>query len=268
MFLSPVINRIKFRKLKTLDGYVNYLKNSDLSKSSPLCIENEENLKNTDYENLFSYLDEYYLLKEKYSLNKVIKGNSDFQRALSIMQWLTDSTYYNGYQVVFSKMLPDDALSILDFAYKKPFKYAINCRFKAIVLTDLLISLGFKAYPVAMFDSAKNANHFTVHVYLNDAQKWVLLDPSFNTYFTDDYGKVLNAFELRNIFLNGKEPIINGYNFNRTKECLDVYKEIFIKSCLSNLYTWYDNSNNGRQKTKTFKNKKQFDCKLPDVNSF
>lgn len=263
MFLSPVINRIKFRKLKTLEGYIDFLKNIDLSKNMPLEIGSENDLKEADYENLFSYLDEYDLLKEKYSLDTVITGNSDFERALSVMQWLTDSTYYNGQQLTFYSFLPDDSVAILDFSYNKSFKFAINCRYKAIALTDLLIASGFKAYPVGMLDSKKNGCHITVHVYLNDEQKWVLLDPSFNTYFTDGNGKVLNALELRDLFLAGKEPIINGYNFNGTKECFEVYKETFIKSCLTNLSTWHDNSKVGRQETKSFKGKKEFNCKLP-----
>ena len=263
LFLWQIKNRIKLKKLRTLEGYIDFIRNTDLSKCLPLEIGNEADLKEADYENLFSYLDEYDILKEKYSLNEVIKGENDFERALSIMQWLTDSTYYSGYQLSFYKFLPDDSVSILDFSYKKPFKFAINCRYKAIVLTDLLISLGFKAYPVAMLDSDKNACHLTVHVYLNDEQKLIMLDPSFNTYFTDDSGKLLNAFELRSLFLNENEPIINGYNFNGTIECIQIYKEFFIKSCLTNLSTWHDNSKLGRQNTKGFKGKKMFDCKLP-----
>ena len=251
------------RKLGTINGYINFIKNRDLSKLPVLTLGNDEELKEVDCDNMFSHLDEYDQLIEKYSLNEVIKGNSDFERVLSVMQWLTDSTYYNGQQLAFHKFLPDETIAILDFAYKKSFDFAINCRYKAIALTDIFIALGFKAYPVCMLDSAKNGNHFTVHVYLNDMQKWILLDPSFNTYFTDDVNNVLDAFELRNLFLNGKEPIINGYDFNKTKECIDIYKEAFIKSCLTNLSTWCDNSNIGRQKTNSFKGKKVFDSKLP-----
>lgn len=262
MYLKWVIQKIKLRKLRTLDGYIDYLNNYDMKKIPRLSVGSTHNLKEPDYENMFSYLSEYDKIKEKYSLNNVVEGENDFCKALSLMQWLTESTYYNGQQCLFHKLLPDDTLSILEFSYKKTFKSAINCRYKAIALTDILLSFGIKAYPVAMADVNKDGNHLTVQVNLSDEKKWVLLDPSFNTYFTDDKGNLLNAFEIRKLYLGGKEPVINGYNFNGTQECFDTYKKVFIESCMTNLSTWNDNTISGRH-SRTLKNRKEFDCKLP-----
>jgi len=261
-YLKWRIQGIKFRKLKTLDGYIDYIKNQDYSKSDALSIGDTTALEEPDYNNMFIYLDEYDEIKKKYSLDSVIKGNTDFERALSLMQWLTDNTYYNGSQCLFYKLLCDDTLEILDFSYKKGFTGAINCRYKAIVLADLLIAYGIQAYPIVMLDAKKDGNHLTVQVYLSDEKKWVLLDPSFNTYFTDSDNDVLDVLKLRDCFLAGKEPIIVGYNFNGTAEGMDVYKEMFIKPCLTNLRTWKDNSLSGR-KTKRIKDRKAFECKLP-----
>lgn len=259
------VKKFKLRKLKTLDGYIEYLKNYDLSKVPPLSVGSTDELQEADYKNLFSYLDEYDIIKEKYSLNDVIKGDTDFEKALSLMKWLTDSTYYSGEQCLFHGLLPDDTLTVLDFSYKKPFKYAVNCRYKAIVLTDILLAFGIKAYPVAMVDANKDGNHLTVQAYLSNEKKWVLLDPSFNTYFTDSDNNILNVFELRDCFLDGKEPIIHGYSFNGTTECADIYKKVFIKSNLTYLSTWHDNSNSNRH-MKNMNKRKAFDCKLPDFN--
>lgn len=264
MSLKWAIKKYKLRKLKTQEGYIDFVRNQDLSKTPELSIGETDKLKEPDYDNLFLYLDEYDIIKEKYSLDNVVKGNSDFEKALSLMQWLTDNTYYNGHQCLFHKILPDDTLAILDFSYGKPFEYAINCRYKAIVLADLLIAYGIKAIPIAMIDKNIDGNHLTVQVYLSDEKKWVLLDPSFNTYFVDSDNNVLDVFELRNLFLAGKEPIIKGYNFNGTTECMDVYKELFVKSDLTNLSTWKDNSLSGR-KARKFKDMKAFDCKLPSI---
>ncbi len=258
------IQRIKKRKLKTREGYIEYLKKWDISKAPPLTVGNTDGLKDADYDKLFTYLNEYDLLKEKYSLETVIKGDTDFEKALSLMQWLTDSTWYSGEQHLFHPLLQDDTLSILDFGYKKSFYYAINCRYKAIALSDILMAFGIKAYPVSMVDADQDGNHLTVHAYLNDEKKWVLLDPSFNTYFTDSDGNVLNVLELRQYFLDGKEPVIHGYNFNGTTEGITPYKEVFLKSDLTNLSTWHDNTNDCR-KTKNFNKRKQFDCKLPKI---
>ncbi len=256
------IQGIKFRKLKTLDGYIDHIINQDYSKADALSIGDTDELQEPDYNNMFIYLDEYDEIKKKYSLDSVIKGDTDFERALSLMQWLTDNTYYNGWQLAFYKPLCDDTLDILDFSFRKGFEGAINCRYKAIALADLLIAYGIKAYPIAMLDAKKDGNHLTVHLFLSDEKKWVLLDPSFNTYFLDSDNNVLDVLQLRDYFLAGKEPTIAGYNFNGTVEGMDVYKELFIKPCLTNLRTWKDNSASGR-KTRKIKDRKAFEYKLP-----
>ncbi|MCM1544292.1 MAG: transglutaminase-like domain-containing protein [Ruminococcus sp.] len=262
MSLIWTIKRIKHRKLKTLNGYLDFIRNQDLSKVPPLSIEDSKVCEEPDYDNMFTYLDEYDELKRKYKLDEVVCGSTDFDKALSLMNWLTKHTYYSGQQCLFHKPLPDDTLSILNFSFDKPFEYAINCRYKAIALTDLLIAYGIKAYPLAMIDSKIDGNHLTVHAHLEDQNKWVLLDPSFNTYFVDAADKLLDAIELRNRFLSGDDIIIKGYNFNGTTECIEIYKELFVKSTLTNLSTWKDNSLTGR-KSKNFKNRKEFECKIP-----
>ena len=62
--------------------------------------------------------------------------------------------------------------------------------------------------------------------------------------------------------MKGEEPIINGYNFNGTKECFDVYVNGFLKMCISNLSTWQDNSMDRRNK-KNWSDRKRFNGKIP-----
>lgn len=257
---------IKFKKYQSVDKYIEVIKNTDTTKFPPLSVGDIKDLKETDYNNLFSYIDDYKIIKEKYCLDNYTKGQADFEKALSLMQWLTDSTYYFGMQY---KLISDNTLDILEYAYKKPFKNAINCRCKAIAFADILLACGIKAYPVALIGDKNYEGfgcHLVVHAYLSDKDKWVIFDPSFNTYFTDFDNNSLNAFELRKLFLDGKEPVIHGYNFNGTQECMEIYKEVFIKSCLTNITTWHDNSVNNRN-GKNLNKRKSFDYKLPESNS-
>ena len=99
---------------------------------------------------------------------------------------------------------------------------------------------------------------------LKERKQWALFDPSFNTYFTGEDGKLFDAVTLRECFLSGKRPVIHGYAFNKTQQCRQVYEQVFIRSCLTNLTTWHDNSMNGRT-TKKWSGRKQFDCCLPDT---
>ena len=93
--------------------------------------------------------------------------------------------------------------------------------------------------------------------------KWCVFDPSFGCWFSDKSGNPLDVYDLRKMFLHGEEPTVIGYNFNGTTECFDVYINAFIKTCISNLSTWQDNSMD-RRNTKKIADKKKFNAKLPN----
>ena len=73
-------------------------------------------------------------------------GADDFHTALRVMDWLSAHTHYCGLQF---RLIPDRTPAILAYGYDKPFRNAINCRFKAIAMADCLLALQKKAYPVA-----------------------------------------------------------------------------------------------------------------------
>ncbi|MBD5082869.1 MAG: transglutaminase domain-containing protein [Clostridiales bacterium] len=256
---AVLINKV--RKIDTAEKYFDYV-DSCRYEDSPLTVGDTDKLKETSYKNIFQHIYEYDELLEKYNLKQIAGNGNDFEKAVAVMQWLTDNTMYNGQQLHF---LPDDTIKILDFSFGKPFKYAINCRDKAIVLTDLLIAIGIRAYPIALVDEKRWGNHFVVHVYCKECNKWAMLDPSFNACFTDESGKMLNVYELRNLFLENKMPIIKGYNFNGTEKCKNNYINYFIKQCLTNISTWQDNSMDCRIEPRKWSKKKSFDYKLPPL---
>lgn len=267
MSLYWAIQKFKNHKLSVLENYIENLKitYADIDKNPVMSLKAPLNLSEPDLKNMYSYLGTYDALLEKYPIKQIMNGKTDFEKVLSVMNWLTMSTFYNGQQHAYSPLLPDDCIAILNYSYKKSFKHAINCRYKAIALTDIFIVLGFKAYPVVLYDADGYSNHFTVHIYLPDMNKWVLLDPSFNTYFVDDNNTPLDVYEIKACFENGNEPTICGYNFNGTNECFEIYKYEFIKKNLAAFSTWKDNSQNGRKKTSNiYKTRKSFDCKLPE----
>ena len=256
-----LIRKFRYRRLKVLENYLAFAgDDNNYIHSEEFRILDSELKEEAKEENLFSYLDEYNKIKEKYNIDGIDTVDNDFEKAKAIMQWLTDNTYYCGMSF---KILPDDTLEMLKYSYQKGFSGAINCRDKAIALTDLLLSHGIKAYPILLYNITKTDCHFVTHVYCKELEKWVVLDPSFNTYFTDESGNILNIFGLRELKLQGKEPIANGYSFNKTQQAKDIYLKYFIGNGLARISTWNDNSNDGR-KTKNMGKRKNFEYRIPE----
>lgn len=248
------------------EKYAEYVSEIDYEKEllkSPVCIkdmttENTELLK-TELDKIINTYDFHGQINEKYNLSAVATADSDFDKTVQILEWLTKHTYYNGMQL---KRLKDDTLDILDFSFDKPFTRAINCRYRAIAFADCLVAVGIKAFPVAMISSNFTASHLTCMVYLSDQDKWCSFDPSFGCWYTDESGNLLDIFEIRELFLQDKEPIVKGYSFNGTQENFDVYINSFMKLCVSNLSTWDNNSSERRDK-KSFSGRKQFSSAIP-----
>lgn len=254
---------IKLKKLQKWESYLDFVKTMDKREPfAPLSVGLTEDLNTTFCENLFVYLPIYDALLKTYDLKTIAGIGTDFEKALRVMQWLTDKTFYSG---VKTKWLADNSADILAYSYEKPFENAINCREKAIVLTDCLIALGLRAYPVCMLADENRGCHFTVHVYSKELKKWILFDPSFNCYFVKD-GTPMNIYELRQTLLDEVAFDLVGYSFNKTDACKTVYLAGFIKQCLTNISTWHDNSMDKREYKKTdWNSKKAFRTKLPDM---
>ena len=252
------------------EKYAEYVSEMDYEEAllkEPVCIKDmaseDRELTETELDKIIKPYDFHTQLNEKYNLSDIATADSDFDKAVQILEWLTEHTYYSGMQM---KMLNDDTLEILDYSFDKPFNRAINCRYRAIAFADCLVAVGIKAFPVAMVSSEFTGSHFTCLVYISEEDKWCSFDPSFGCWFTDEEGELLDIFEIRELFLEKKEPVVKGYSFNGKQENFDVYMNSFLKFCISNLSTWADNSTDRRSEN-TFSGRKQFSSAIPETKN-
>ncbi|MBQ7295312.1 MAG: transglutaminase domain-containing protein [Clostridia bacterium] len=248
------------------EKYIGFVADTDYEKmleKEPPCIKDKtyegEELKKTKLSAITAEYDMHNELRDKYNLASIATAQNDFDKVLQMLSWLTENTWYNGNQMF---LLKDDTRDILEYAFDKPFYKAINCRWKAVALADCLVAVGIKAYPVCMQAADYGACHFTCHAYISELEKWCVFDPSFGCWFSDGENRPVDIFEMREMFLQGEEPTIHGYNFNGTQEAFDAYMNSFLKLCLSNLSTWKDNSMTGRD-SRSFSGRKQFDSEIP-----
>lgn len=225
----------------TFDEYVCHLyKESD---DSPVNRALQENLHDLEYITTncgFTYkFDRKAVEKLKAdSRLPIISADDTFARAVTLMEWITNHTQYNGY----SPLKPSTVDIILDYGFNRGFDGAINCANKAILLSSLLLLNGIFAIPIwlnnAVLDDTKptfghGLCHVVVHAYIPELEKWALFDPSFNTYFTDDDGKIMSLFEVADLRCTPQNITVNGYNLNGTDAFSDRYLESFL---LHNLY--------------------------------
>ncbi|MGN1163417.1 MAG: transglutaminase-like domain-containing protein, partial [Candidatus Ornithospirochaeta sp.] len=138
---------------------------------------------------------DFHILRETYGLEKTAGEGSNLEKALRIMDEYAPrlkhkSNYDNHIEI--------KALPLLDYSLDDK-KHGINCRNKAQILNEMLLSLGIPSrklwiMPYSPYD---DDCHVVNEVWDDEREKWVMLDITNNEYWIDGEGTPLSAIEIR-----------------------------------------------------------------------
>jgi len=177
----------------------------------------------------------FFALKNKYELDKISGNSDDLSKALNILFWLCEHTYHNG---AYTNHVPPNALDLLEFSFDKGESGGINCKNLAYILTECLLSIGLPARTVFIYPFSYEDldNHVVTHVYIKSIAKWIMLDPTWCGYFSDEDGNILNLIEIQNTFANNHDIYINdafshnGKKLAKNTEQVQWYKRYMAKN--------------------------------------
>jgi len=190
------------------------------------------------FEYSFQYMPEYDELKNLFPLDEIAGNGGTLGKAINIMNWITSKTDYNGASEL--GMVPP--VDVINYSFGKGFDGSINCVNKAMLLSDCLLSIGIYSLPVWInnrIDDKDNeyygygACHVVAHVFIDELNKWVMLDPSFNSYLTDINGNILNLLEIAELYKADQQIEIGQYTLNGAEtQFKEYYVEQFVFKCL------------------------------------
>jgi len=141
-------------------------------------------------------------LRSRYGLADLVAGKAELPAALGVLDWAYRVMRHDGSS---DNPEPRNALNILDACTKG--KRAVNCRMKAIVVNEAYLSLGYHSrYITCMPAEADGDCHVVAMVYIRALGRWITVDPTHNTYFTDPDGEIINVLEARRIYRDGGIP--------------------------------------------------------------
>lgn len=151
---------------------------------------------------------------EKCSLKRMVDENDEIKTFTRILRWSHEALLYSNQRDCTEAL---NATNII--AHCRENKVTVNCRAHAIVLTEALLSLGFKARNVGCLpiDILPYDSHVITAVYSTTLDKWIALDSARNCYFTNRKGELLSIMELRTSLINNEKIIFNYLNrFKKT----------------------------------------------------
>jgi hypothetical protein len=206
---------------------------------------------NADIQLQFDFTDENFsVLRTKYGLEAIAGTGDDLSKSLNILFWLCEHTYHKG---MYDNHVPMNTLDLLEYAYDTDAERGINCLNLAYILTECLLSIGVPARTVLImpFSPYDADNHVVTHAYIADLDKWIMLDPTWCSYFKDEAGNILDVVELRSFLADGKDVFLNnefsynGDNLIANDEQVQYYKRYLAKDLF--YFTTYETSGFGRE---------------------
>jgi hypothetical protein len=180
---------------------MNYDIYSGLLKAFPLPTAEKEDIHFT-YDNDHPKFD---LLRSSYPIKTIAGNGGDFSRAVNLLHWVSEHIYHKGN---YNGTIPHNSIDLLEFAYDKGDTCGINCVALATILSECLLAVGLKARRVFLMPCSPydGDNHVVTHVYIRETDKWVMLDPTLNAYFSNEQGEYLSLLDLRQ-YLSNQEPV-------------------------------------------------------------
>ncbi|MHC1695616.1 MAG: hypothetical protein AB9835_10185 [Eubacteriales bacterium] len=191
-----------------------------------------------------------YELKSRYPI-EIIAGNGDeLSKSINLLNWVSANIYHKG---DYAGGIPQNSIDLLNYAYKKSNANGVNCVCLAKILTECLLAIGLHAMQIFIMPCSPydGDNHVVTHVYIKKLNKWIMLDPTLNAYFTNERGEYLSLLELRNHLANQEPVLFNKeakYNDDKwtddsTKENIEYFAKNLFYFVMSEKSTFNTNKN-------------------------
>lgn len=175
-------------------------------------------------------------LEREYKIKDIASADSDFEKSVNMLNWVAENNYHKGNS---NNDINWNSLELLKQSYKKDSENGINCRGLATILTECLLCLGLNARTVYIMPCSPydGDNHVVTEVFIADLQKWIMLDPTFNIYFTNQQGEPLSLLEMRTYLANQDELIFSdGLSYNGDTDFTDQRKRETTTYFAKNLF--------------------------------
>jgi len=143
---------------------------------------------------------------EEFGLDEITAGHEDVALMRVLLNWVTENFPHHGNS---GMPVNRDAMSIIGYVRENP--RGINCRGLAILLAEVLRLYGIDAKHITVVTAEDDHPvHVVTHAFSRQLQQWILLDPTFGVYMTDEYGNFMNLYTLRRAFAEGAVLFAHG----------------------------------------------------------
>lgn len=206
---------------------VNELEMTNVKKLSNVSFLKEKYVNSYDKKIDYKYCFDKSLYKElrnQIDLN-INKEIPTIDKVKDILCWISSHVRHEGKSLYLK---PGE--KIVCYLNSKPIY--LNCRGIAKLFSEIALSEGIKTKIVFMFPKIKSNNSHVVNdVYIQEINKWIMVDPMISSFFSNKENKPLSIVEVRKILSEEREQeiIIDGI-YNSNKLALKPYYDSLKKN--------------------------------------
>lgn len=164
-------------------------------------------------------------IKDKWKIDDIMGSGSELQRLVKLKKWAFDLLCFDGKKLESRRYDSYDCFDIIKSA--KNDGYSLNCRYISLIFTQILLAAGFKARWVSCLPMELNycECHCVTEVFIEERNKWIVVDVALNLLYFDRMGNILNLYEIRQHILQNERFRIQGI----TKEHFQYIWEYWVR---------------------------------------
>jgi hypothetical protein len=140
-------------------------------------------------------------LRLAYDLDTVAGNGPETERLINLLRWVYQLTGHAN-----EPEIPEErnALNLIPLARDRHMM--MNCYLKTVILNEVYLAMGFESRQTHLWpaENEDEESHYITSVYSHTLGRWVLMDPDFGVYVTDEQGAVLGVAEIRSRLVAGR----------------------------------------------------------------
>ncbi len=153
-------------------------------------------------------------LRDRYDLETVGGQGSEIDRIINLTNWVYQLTGHANEPEIPKEL---NAFNLIRLA--KVEHMLINCYMKTVILNEVFLAMGFSSRQTHLLphSNEEDESHFITSVYSRTLGKWILMDPDFGVYVTDEKGNILGIAEIRSRLIAGEHLAVKAVDTGRSR---------------------------------------------------
>lgn len=170
--------------------------------------------------------------RQNLKLDSIAGKGSELSQIFNLLHWVHNLVRHDGNS---NNPTLKNAIDLINVC--KAENRGVNCRMLATILNECYLSMGIKSrYITCMPKETEFSDcHVINMVYIKELEKWIWIDPTFDSYVMDEKGNLLGIQEVRERLVKG-QPLVLNADANWNRENLQT-KEGYLENYMAkNLY--------------------------------